>query len=130
MAWTFRVLPNLFIWDDPEKKADNPRPYNYLRMSTHVLGQILRLSRSIQFLARHEAPAAGSILVITNLNDPGVDNVVTDQVVNLWRNRWAKEVRTYQFPADLGLGHDIIGVDDPNMNVAVVYPKLFELIDQ
>jgi len=130
VAWALRVLPNLYIWDDPEKKADNPRPYNYLRMSTRVLGQILRLSRSIQVLARRKAPAADSILVITNLNDPGVDNIVTDQVVNLWRTRWAKEVQTYQFSADLGLGHDIIDVKDPNMNVAAVYPKLLELIDQ
>jgi hypothetical protein len=81
-------------------------------------------------LAQRKAPAAVSILVITNLNDPAVDNIVTDEVVNLWRTRWAKEVQTYRFPADLGLGHDIIGVDDPNMNVAVVYPKLLELIDQ
>jgi hypothetical protein len=130
MAWAWRVFPNLYIWDDPQKKADSPRPYNYLRLSTHVLGQILRLSRSVQGLAQRKAPAADSILVITNLNDPAVDNIVTDQVVNLWRTRRAKEVQTYQFPATLGLGHDIIGVDDPNMNVAVVYPKLLELIDQ
>jgi pimeloyl-ACP methyl ester carboxylesterase len=130
MAWAFRVLPNSYLWDDPQKKADNPRPYNYLRLSTHVLGQILRLSRSIQVLTQRKAPAADSILVITNLNDPAVDNIVTDEVVNLWCTRWAKEVQTYQFPANLGLGHDIIGVDDPNMNVAVVYPKLLELIDQ
>jgi hypothetical protein len=88
------------------------------------------LSRSTRVLAQRKAPAADSILVITNLNDPAVDNVLTDEVVNLWRARWATEVHTYQFPASLGLGHDIIGVDDPNMNVAVVYPKLFELIDQ
>jgi carboxylesterase len=130
MALAFRVLPNSYLWDDPEKKADSPRPYNYLRLSTHVLGQILRLSRSIQISAQRQAPAADSILVITNLNDPAVDNIVTDEVVNLWRTRWAKEVQTYQFPANLGLGHDIIGVDDPNMNVAVVYPKLLELIDK
>jgi carboxylesterase len=130
MAWAWRVFPNIYIWDDPQKKADNPRPYNYPRLSTHALGQILRLSRSIQVLAQRKAPAADSILVITNLNDPAVDNSVTDQVVNLWRTRWAKEVQTYQFPANLGLGHDIIGVDDPNMNVAAVYPKLLELIDQ
>jgi carboxylesterase len=129
MAWAFRVLPNLYLWDDPEKKADNSRPYNYLRLSTRVLGQILRLSRSIQVSTQRKAPAAVSILVITNLNDPAVDNSVTDEVVNLWRTRWAKEVQTYQFPANLVLGHDIIGVDDPNMNVAVVYPKLLELID-
>lgn len=130
MAWALRVFPNSYIWDDPEKKAENPRPYNYLRSSTHVLGQILRLSGAIQTLARWKAPAAGSIVVITNLNDPGVDNVVTDRVVDLWRTRWAKEVQTYQFPADLGLGHDIIDVRDPSMNVTAVYPKLLELIDQ
>jgi len=130
IAWALRVLPNLYLWDDPEKKADNPRPYNYLRMSTHVLGQILRLSRATRALARQKPPAAGSIMVITNLNDPGVDNVVTDKVVDLWRTRWAKDVQTYQFPADLHLGHDIIDVKDPNMNVAAVYPKLLELIDR
>ena len=130
MAWALRVIPNLYIWDDPEKKADSPGPYNYLRLSTHVLGQILRLSRATEALARQQAPAAGSIVVITNLNDPAVDNILTDEVANLWRTRWAKEVQTYQFPANLGLGHDIISVDDPNMNVAVVYPKLFELIDR
>jgi hypothetical protein len=81
-------------------------------------------------LARRKAPAAGSILVITNLNDPSVDNIVTDHVVDLWRTRWAKEVQTYQFSADLGLSHDIIGIKDPNMNVAAVYPKLLELIDR
>ncbi len=130
MGWAWRVLPNSYLWDDPEKKEDETHPYNYLRLSTHVLGQILRLSRSIQALARRKAPAAGSILVITNRNDPAVDNIVTDQVVNLWRTRWAKEVQTYHFSADLGLGHDIIDVQDPNMNVAAVYPKLLELIDR
>lgn len=129
MAWAFRVLPNSYLWDDPQKKTDNPRSYNYLRLSTHVLGQILKLSRSIQLSTQRKAPAAGSIFVITNLNDPAVDNLVTEEVVNRWRTRWAKEVQTYQFAENLGLGHDIISVDDPNMNVAVVYPKLLELID-
>jgi alpha-beta hydrolase superfamily lysophospholipase len=130
VGWAWRVLPNSYIWDDPEKKADNPRLENYLRLSTRALGQILRLSRTIQALARQKAPAAGSIVVITNLNDPAVDNVVTDEVVAIWRAHGAKEVQTYQFPAGLGLSHDIISVNAPNMNVAVVYPKLLELIDR
>ena len=130
VGWAFRVLPNSYLWDDPQKKADSPRLYNYLRLSTHALGQILRFSRSIQFSIQDKAPAAGSILVITNLNDPAVDNILTDEVVNGWRTRWTKDVQTYQFPTALGLGHDIISVDDPNMNVAAVYPKLFELIDR
>jgi alpha-beta hydrolase superfamily lysophospholipase len=130
VAWAWRVFPNSYIWDDPQKKVDNPRLDNYLRLSTRALGQILRLSRAIQALAQQKAPAAGSIVVITNLNDPAVDNVVTDKVVELWRARRAKDVQTYQFPADLGLGHDIISVNAPNMDVAVVYPKLLELTDR
>lgn len=65
MAWAFRLLPNSYRWDDPQKKADSPRPYNYLRLSTHVLGQILRFSRSIQILAQRKAPAADSSLPIS-----------------------------------------------------------------
>lgn len=130
VALSWRLLPNFYVWDDPKKKAHNPRLDNYLRLSTRALGQILRLSRATQVLARQQAPAAGSMVVITNLNDPAVDNVVTDKVVGLSSARWAKDVQTYQFPADLGLGHDIISVDAPNMDVAVVYSKLLELIDQ
>jgi len=130
VAWAWRVLPNSYIWDDPRKKAESPRVENYLRLSTRALGQILRLSQSIQVLARQKPPAAGSILVITNLNDPAVDNVVTDKVVALWRTRWDSDVQTYQFPAELGMGHDVISVDAPNMDVSVVYPKLLELIDR
>ena len=130
MAWALRVLPNGYIWDDQVKKTNAPRPYNYVRASTHVLGEILRLGLATQALAQRKAPAAGSIVVITNLNDPGVNNITTDRVVHLWRTCWGKDVQTYQFPVELGLGHDIIDVKDPNMNVPVVYPKLIELIDQ
>jgi carboxylesterase len=127
-------LPNLFIWEDPVRKADYTPDHNYPRMSTHVLGQILQFSQGIQALARQKAPAARSILVITNLNDPAVDNVVTGKVVALWRAHGAADVQTYQFPADLHLGHELTDVQDPHVNVAVVsamvYPKLLELIDR
>lgn len=63
------------------------------------MGQIMWLSRATQVMTRQKAPAAGSILVITNLNDPGVDNVVIDKVVDLWRTRWVKDIQTYQLPA-------------------------------
>jgi alpha-beta hydrolase superfamily lysophospholipase len=130
VARAWRALPNMYLWDDPERKAESLRGHNYLRLSTHALGQILRLSAAIQASARRKAPAADAMLVITNLNDPAVDNVVTDRVVELWRARRAGRVQTYQFPADIGLGHDIIDVNDPHMNVGVVYPKLMELIDR
>jgi len=132
-AWI--LLPNSYIWSDPELKADVPPDHNYPRISTHALGQILRLSLATQDLARQNDPAAGSILVVTNLNDPDLDNVVTGKVVDLWRAHGAADVQTYQFPADLQLGHDLTDLEQPDQNAAavvsaVVYPKLLELIDR
>ncbi len=130
MACALRILPNFHSWDDPGKKGNNPRSNDYHRLSSHVVGEILRMSRTILASARQKAPAADSILVVTNLNDPAVDNPATDRVVDLWRTRWGKQVRTFKFPARLGLGRDVIDMKDPNMKVEAVYPKLFELIDQ
>ena len=127
-------MPNIYIWSDPERKADAPPDHNYPRDSTRALAQILRLSLATQALARQNAPATSSILVITNLNDPDLDNTVTDKVVDLWRAHGATNVRTYQFPVDLQLDHDLTDLQQPNQNAAavisaVVYPKLLELID-
>jgi pimeloyl-ACP methyl ester carboxylesterase len=127
----FIRLPNWFIWEDPKLKADAPPEHNYPRASTRALAQILRLSLATQDLARQKAPAAGSILVVTNLNDPDLDNVVTDKVADLWRAHGAADVQTYQFTADLQLGHDLTDMQQPDQNAAaVVYPKLLELIDR
>lgn len=132
---TFTLLPNIYIWNDPELKADAPPYHNYPGDSTHALAQILRLSLATQTLARQNAPATDSILVITNLHDPDLDNTVTDQVVNLWRTHGAANVQTYQFPVDLQLDHDLTDLQQPDQKAVaviskVVYPKLLELIDR
>jgi hypothetical protein len=111
-------------------KENAPRLYNYVRVPSKVVGQVLRLAQAVKSLARQKAPMAGSILVITNLNDPDIDDVAVNKVTALWRSRRAHGVQSFQFPAELGLGHDIIDLTDPHMNVVAVYPKLLELIDQ
>jgi carboxylesterase len=124
------LLPNMYIWNDSELKT-NVQPYhNYPRISTHALGQILRLSLATQALMRQKAPAAGSILVITNLDDQGVNLVSIKKVVDLWQSYGSTDLQTYQFPADLHLPHGLIDMQEPSQNVAVVYPKLLELIDR
>jgi len=131
----FIRLPNWYIWEDPELKDDALPYHNYPRDSTRALGQILRLSLATQALAQQNTPAAGAILVITNLNDPDLDNGATGKVVDLWRAHGAKDVQTYQIPADLHLGHDLTDLQQPDRNAAavisaIVYPKLLELIDR
>ncbi len=131
----FIRLPNWFIWEDPSLKANALPKHNYPRDSTRALAQILRLSLATQTLASQNTPAVSSILVVTNLNDPDLNNVVTDKVVDLWRAHGAPDVQTYQFPLDLQLGHDLTDLQQRDQNAAavisaVVYPKLLELIDQ
>jgi hypothetical protein len=105
-------------------------------LSTRAVGgQILRFSLAIQAMAQQHTPAAGSILVVSNRNDPDLNNAVTDKVVAMWRAHGAPDVRTYQFPVDLRLGHDLTDLQQPDRNAAavvsaVVYPKLLELIDR
>ena len=126
---TFSLLPNMYIWNEPQLEADSLPAHNYPRISTRALAQILRLSLATQGLMRQKSPAAGSILVITNLDDQGVDNGAIGKVVDLWRLHGAA-VETYQFPADLHLPHGLIDPQEPGQNIAVVYPRLLELIDR
>ncbi len=131
VSWVFAGLPNLMLWRNPVLKADRPPDHSYPRLATHNPAQIVRLSFAIQELARKKAPAARSILVITSGSDHEADNSVTAKVVDLWRSHEAANVRTYEFPAELQLGHDLIEVEVPGQKVTeLVYPKLFELIDQ
>jgi len=100
-------------------KAAATPDHNYPRLSTRAVGgQILRLSLAIQALAGKNAPAVGSILVVTNLHDPDLDNTVTDKVVDLWRAHGARDLQTYQFPTDLRLGHDLTDLQQPDRNAA------------
>ena len=125
----FILLPNMYIWNDPLLKAAAPPDHNYPSNSTRALGQILRLSLATQALMQQNSPAAGSILVITNLDEPGVSLVAIDNVVDLWRS-YGVDVQTYQFPIDLHLPHGLIDPQEPGQNVVVVHPKLLELIDR
>jgi len=126
----FTFLPNMYIWSDPELKVDAPPFHNYPRVSTRSLGQILRLSLATQSLMHQKAPAAGSILVITNLDEPGVNLVSINKVIEVWRSYGTTNADTYQFAAELHLPHGLIDIQEPAQNVAVVYPKLLELIDR
>jgi carboxylesterase len=123
------LAPDIFTWWDPINKDAHGLPNAYPRFSFHGLAQQLRLSFAIRSLARRTAPAASSILVITNANDEAVDNNTAAGVVADWRGHGAN-VSTYMFPAALKFKHDLIDPGQFNQHVDTVYPKLIELINQ
>ena len=124
----FRWLPNFYKWWDPKLREAVGPAYAYPRIATRALAQILYLSYAVRVAARREPPAARAILVVTNANDTSVNNVLTAQVVELWRARGARDLRTFEFDASLGLGHDLIDPSQPGQRTDIIYPKLIELI--
>ncbi len=131
------AAPEFYLWwgslvrFDPTPPAP-PTPdgvQGYPRFSAHGLAQQFRLGLATQALARRAAPAASSIIVVTNGADLAVQNSLTEQVVADWRAHGAGSVVTYMFPADLQIDHDMIDPHRDNQKVNLVYPKLIELIN-
>lgn len=130
-AWASRLamlLPNFFRWWDSEIKAELGPEYAYPWFSTRGLAQVLRLAQSVLSAARRSKPAAKSILLVTNANDVAVSNHAAAELVSLWRQQGAEQVHTYEFAAELKLGHDLIDPGQSDQRTEVVYPKLVELI--
>ena len=91
------------------------------------MAQTLLLAAAVEAGARRARPAAGSIVVVTVGSDKAVDNGAVARLVRRWRARGAA-VRTFEFPARLGLNHDIVDPEQVGGNPALVYPVLLDLI--
>ena len=122
-------VPNFYVWWDLKAKADPPGPpYGYPRFPSHAYGEMLKLAHEVKSTARREPPrSAGDIRVLVNLADPAVNNVSTFRVADAWRRHGAA-VRTYEFPRELGLGHDIVSPEQPYARTDVTYPVLIDWI--
>lgn len=125
----FTLLPDKYVWWDPVKQAEAPPPHAYPRYSQHALVQLLRLGFATQADAQRVQPAAKKLVVVSNANDNSVNNPLTMDVVKSWQAHGAN-VTTYEFGADLKLGHDLIDPTQPDQRIDIVYPQLITLASQ
>lgn len=122
-------LPNLFVWWDPRLREEQGFDYTYPRFSTHTLARLFILSGELLEQARAKPPAARSVWMITNANDAAVSNALCDAFVRAWQAHKTDQVRTYQYPKELNIPHDVMDPGDPAVKPDVVYPPLLEMID-
>ena len=125
----FSLLPESYRWIDSDLKTEFEPAWAYPRHSVHALAQLLRLSSSVRTAAHSASPAAGRVLVITNANDKSVNNELTRQAVASWQAH-SLDVFTYEFPASLGLGHDLVDPHRPDQQIDLVYPIIIELFEK
>jgi len=122
-------VPNFYIWWDWKAKAHPPGPpYAYPRFPSHAYGEMLKLAHEVKSTARREPPRSpGDIRVVVNLADPAVNNVATSRVVDAWRRHGAS-LKAYEFPRELGLGHDIVSPEQTYARTDITYPVLLDWI--
>jgi carboxylesterase len=123
-------IPDIFLWWDGSKKMDNEliAPYSYRGYYLHALFENLRLGFITEEQSKKEKPAASAILVVTNANDPAVNNDVVASFEQLWLTHGEEFLTTYQFEKELFLPHDFITFTHPEGQPELVYPKLIEII--
>lgn len=129
IANSFMVLPVSYVWWDPALEEKVGPPYAYPRYTNRVLGEIIRLGYAIQAQVEQTAPKGKAIIIVTNANDPSVDNNMTMQTIKNWQAHGAN-LSTYEFPKELGLVHDLIDPNQADAKPDVSHPKLIELVNQ
>lgn len=124
-------IPNFWMWWDPSTKDQNAYmpSYSYYGYPIHALAEYLRLGYAAQRDARDNPPGVKAITVITNDNDPAVDNGVTDQLVTLWQDHDDEFLNLVELEEELGLPHDIITPTREDGNPAFVYPLIIRNIE-
>jgi len=111
-------------------KVDRAMPYAYIGWSSRALGEVLRLGLATFLAALKQRPVVQNLLIITNANDPAVNNGLTRQLVSLWQTRGLQQVTFYEFDRSEGLEHDLIDPNNPKQRVDMVYPILLDLLSR
>jgi len=125
----YTFLPDSFVWWDPALQAKAPPAHTYPRYSQHALVQTLRLGFAARADAQRRQPAAKKMAVVFNANDNSVNNALTMDVVKIWQAHGAN-LTTYEFEANLKLGHDLIDPTQPDQRIDIVYPRLIDLVSR
>jgi alpha-beta hydrolase superfamily lysophospholipase len=119
-------VPDMFLWWDPRVREQQRPSTAYPQFSTHALAQTIRIGDEVYRDSRRQPFCARSVVMLTNKNDPAVNNDVTRRVLRRWQRR-RDGADLYEF-GDLPRNHDIVEPDNPNARTDIVYPKLLELI--
>ena len=116
-------------WNKKEKKALSGPTSAYYRFSTRGLAQIMLLGWTVIKEARRGAPKTRNIVVITNELDDSANEKIFDKVADDWQRCRDVKITRFQFDKSFGVLHDLIDPEQPYQKIAMVYPKLIELIE-
>jgi len=125
MANAYSRVPSFNIEDPLEPRRD----WVYRGQTTRALAETLRLGRAIFRQARHAAPLARRIIILTTARETQVSNAAAARLAALWRARGAN-VEEPQFAAELAIPHNAIDPAADPAKKAIVYARMLELLGE
>ncbi len=127
IATALTALPDFFVpWDPSGKNASIP-PYGYTHFPTRVLAQCLRVGIGCYDEARTRVPR-GNVHFLLNAREPACNNALALEIAKRFRHDRAGSTQTVVLD-DLPANHDIIDPTNPQQRIALVYPRVRELIE-
>ena len=118
-----------FAWWDGKLKQDVPGPRHvYPRFSLHATGEALCFGAGVLATARQSPLRARSAVVVTVAGDRAIDNAAAHRLAAAWHAKAPGRASEYEFPAALGVVHDMIDPEQVGAKTAVVYPVLMRLM--
>lgn len=123
------LVPDQLLWWHPRQRESRPIPYSmYHKFSSRGMGHTLMMSLAVLRASRKTAPSARKLIVITTELDRAVDELNVLHLMENW-GRHGAVTEYYQFPAELGIEHDVIDPLQQYQRTDSVYEKIFEMIE-
>lgn len=125
------LIPNQNTWWDDNSKENIEGPkYAYPRFSSKAIRPFMELSADLYSkLKKNLNQQSGKKLVLLlGENDPAINNTVARKMIELWGSSPDTTLIQYQFPANLGLGHDFIDPNQKTAKIDIVYPLILKLM--
>lgn len=120
----FSRLPGV----DFASPSEPVREHVYRGQSSRGVAEYLRLARGVRRQAGDTTVAVKDIAIIINGNDDQVNNGMISKLGEEWRGAGAT-VATHEFPASLGLPHDVIDVTNVKDKRDISYPVVIAAIE-
>jgi pimeloyl-ACP methyl ester carboxylesterase len=127
LALLLPVLPDIrtdWFSTDPDSPV-----HSYPGFSSRALGQLLRVSLATFAGAFERSPRVQDVILVTSQGDEAVNDLITWQLMGLWRSKGLHELTCVDFPKGMKVPHDMIDPVQKDQQTQIVYSVLVKVVN-